>query len=1002
MKPSQRHTIPLDLGAIRARLQAEQGQQYWRSLEEVAATREFEEFLYREFPHQAAEWHDPVSRRRFLQLMGASLALAGLSACSRQPEEKIMPYVRAPEEIVPGKPLFFATALPLGGIANGVLVESHMGRPTKIEGNPEHPASLGATDVFAQAAVLSLYDPERSQVVSNVGRISTWSAFLIAISAALETQRLKKGAGLRVLTETVTSLTLASQFETLRTMFPLAAWHQYEPVTHDTARAGAHLALGEGVNTIYRFDKADVILALEADFLSPGPGSLRYARDFAAKRQVRAGHTAMNRLYVIESTPSLTGAMADHRLPLRPSMIAAFASAVARELGVIAVHDMPGEMPEPQAPWVRAVVRDLQQHRQASVVLVGEQQPPVIHALAHAMNYALGNVGNTVVYTAPVEAQPVDHLGSLDALVRDMEVGKVDMLVLLGGNPVYTAPADLHFAAQLSKVKLRVHLGLYEDETSALCHWHIPEAHTLEAWSDARAYDGTVSLMQPLIAPLYGGKSAHELLAALLGQPERSGYGIVRDYWQSQPHGEDFERFWRTALHDGLVPDTALPPWETRSPSVPTLAAEQPAAAPQGLELIFRPDPTVWDGRFANNGWLQELPKPLTKLTWDNAAMLSPATAERLGLRNEEVVELRYQGRTVRAPVWILPGQADDAVTIHLGYGRWRAGKVGTGTGFNAYALRTSEAPWFGAGLEIRPTGERYALATTQQHHSMEGRHLVRVGTLEHFLAQPHFVHDMAHAPAPELTLYPQHAYEGYAWGMAIDLNACIGCNACTIACQAENNIPIVGKTEVARGREMHWLRIDRYYKGNLDNPETYHQVVICMHCENAPCEVVCPVAATVHSSEGLNDMVYNRCVGTRYCSNNCPYKVRRFNFLQYADTQTPSLKALHNPNVTVRTRGVMEKCTYCVQRINVVRIEAEKENRRIRDGDIVTACQAACPTGAIVFGNINDPHSRVARLRDEPLHYSLLAELNTRPRTTYLAKLRNPNPELTPRQEHG
>ncbi len=1002
MKPSQRQTTPLDLGALRARLQAEQGQQYWRSLEEVAATREFAEFLYREFPHQAAEWHDPVSRRRFLQLMGASLALAGLSACSRQPEEHIMPYVRAPEEIVPGKPLFFATALPLGGIANGVLAESHMGRPTKIEGNPEHPASLGATDVFAQAAVLSLYDPDRSQVVSNAGRISTWSAFLTAISAALETQRLKKGAGLRVLTETVTSLTLAAQFEALRTTFPLAAWHQYEPVTRDTARAGARLALGEEVHTLYHFDKADVILALEADFLSPGPGSLRYARDFTAKRQVRAGHTAMNRLYVIESTPSLTGAMADHRLPLRPSMIAAFARAVARELGAIAAHDMPSEMPEPQAPWVRAVVRDLQQHRQTSVVLVGEQQPPVVHALAHAVNHALGNVGNTVVYTAPVEAQPVDHLESLDALVRDIEAGKVDMLVMLGGNPVYTAPANLHFSEWLSKVKLRVHLGLYEDETSALCHWHIPEAHALEAWSDARAYDGTVSIMQPLIAPLYGGKSAHELLAALLGQPERSGYAIVRDYWQSQHHGENFERFWRTALHDGLVPDTALPHRETKSPSVPTLAGEQPAAAPQGLELIFRPDPTVWDGRFANNGWLQELPKPLTKLTWDNAALLSPATAERLGLRNEEVVELRYQGRTVRAPVWLLPGQADEAVTIHLGYGRWRAGKVGTGTGFNAYALRTSEAPWFGSGLEIHPTGERYALATTQHHHSMEGRHLVRVGTLEHFLAQPHFVHDMAHMPAPELTLYPQHAYEGSAWGMAIDLHACIGCNACTIACQAENNIPIVGKTEVARGREMHWLRIDRYYKGTLDNPETYHQVVLCMHCENAPCEVVCPVAATVHSSEGLNDMVYNRCVGTRYCSNNCPYKVRRFNFLQYADDQTPSLKALRNPNVTVRTRGVMEKCTYCVQRINVARIEAEKENRHIRDGDVVTACQAACPTGAIVFGNINDPHSRVARLRGEPLHYSLLAELNTRPRTTYLAKLRNPNPALTPPQEHG
>ncbi len=1002
MKPPDRKTIPVDLEAIRARLQAERGQQYWRSLEEVAATEEFAAFLAHEFPHQAAAWHDPVSRRRFLQLMGASLALAGLSACARQPEEHIVPYVRPPEEIVPGKPLFFATALPLGGIANGVLAESHMGRPTKIEGNPEHPASLGATDVFAQAAVLSLYDPDRSQVVSHAGRISTWSAFLTAISAPLETQRLKKGAGLRVLTETVTSPTLASQLDTLRTTFPLAGWHQYEPVTCDTARSGARLAFGEPVNTLYRFDKADVVLALEADFLSPGPGSLRYARDFTAKRQVRAGHTAMNRLYVIESTPSLTGAMADHRLPLRPSMMAAFAHAVARELGVFTEHEVPGETPAPLAQWARVVARDLQQHRQTSLVMVGEQQPPGVHALAHAMNHALGNVGSTVLYTAPVEAQPGEHMESLDALVKDMEAGKVDMLVMLGGNPVYTAPADFHFPERLSTVNLRLHLGLYEDETSALCHWHIPEAHALEAWSDARAYDGTVTIMQPLIAPLYGGKSAHELLVALLGQPERSGYTVVRDYWQSQHHGEDFERFWRTALHDGLLPDTALPPRQTPSPSVPTAAAAMPSAAPQGLELIFRPDPTVWDGRFANNGWLQELPKPLTKLTWDNAALLSPTTAARLGLRNEEVVELHYQGRTVRAPVWIMPGHADDAVTIHLGYGRWRAGRVGTGTGFNAYALRTSNAPWFSSGLEIRTTGERYPLASTQHHHSMEGRHLVRSGTLEHFLAQPHFVHDMVHTPPPELTLYPQHAYEGYAWGMAIDLNACIGCNACTIACQAENNIPIVGKTEVARGREMHWLRIDRYYKGTLDNPETYHQVVLCMHCENAPCEVVCPVGATVHSSEGLNDMVYNRCVGTRYCSNNCPYKVRRFNFLQYADYQTPSLQALRNPNVTVRTRGVMEKCTYCVQRINAARIEADKENRHIRDGEVVTACQAACPTGAIVFGDLNDPHSRVTRLKSDPLHYGLLAELDTRPRTTYLAQLRNPHPELMPPQEGG
>jgi MoCo/4Fe-4S cofactor protein with predicted Tat translocation signal len=1000
MNINPRKTMPLDLAAIRARLQTARGQQYWRSLEEVAASAEFQEWMSREFPPQASEWRDAISRRRLLQLMGASLALAGLSACTSQPEEKIMPYVRAPEEIVPGKPLFFATALPLGGIANGVLAESHMGRPTKIEGNPQHPASLGASDVFSQAAVLSLYDPDRSQVVSNAGRISTWNGFLSAIKTSLETLHLKKGKGLRVLSETVTSPTLAQQLQTLLETFPAAAWHQYEPLSRDAVRAGAHLAFGKEVNTIYRFDQAEVILGLETDFLSCGPGTLPYARAFAAKRRVRSGQTAMNRLYVVESTPSLTGVMADHRLPLRASEVAGFARTVAEELGILRARANSRLEIGPQTSWIKAVVSDLRQHRGTSLVLAGEQQPPVVHALAHAINYALGNFGHTVVYTDPVEAHPVDQLESLATLVADMEAGNVEILVILGGNPVYTAPSDFRFADHLAKVKLRIHLSLYEDETSALCHWHIPEAHALETWSDVRAYDGTVTIMQPLITPLYDGKSAHELLAVLGEQKHRSGHDIVRAYWQDRSGELNFEPFWRTALHNGLIADTARPLRDPGPPQVKFTEHDWPAAAAASLELVFRPDATIWDGRFANNGWLQELPKPLTKLTWDNAALISPATAERLGLQNGQVVELHYRGRMVRAPVWLMPGQVDAAVTVHLGYGRWRAGKVGTGTGFNAYTLRTSDAPWFGSGLELRTTDEYYALATTQHHYSMEGRHLIRAGTLEQFLAEPHFARKEDPPPPSGLTLYPPHAYEGYAWGMGIDLNACIGCGACEIACQAENNIPVVGKTEVMRGRAMHWLRIDRYYQGSLEHPETYHQVVLCMQCENAPCEVVCPVGATLHSSEGLNDMVYNRCVGTRYCSNNCPYKVRRFNFFQFADYQTPSLKLLYNPDVTVRSRGVMEKCTYCVQRINAARIEAEKENRNIRDGEVVTACQAACPTEAIVFGDINDPHSRVSRLKAGPLNYGLLTELNTRPRTTYLAKLRNPNPALAREEE--
>jgi MoCo/4Fe-4S cofactor protein with predicted Tat translocation signal len=1019
---SKPESARLDLASIRKRLAASQGQEYWRCLEELCATDEFRALLKRDFPQQAAGWLDGVSRREFLKLMGASLALAGLNACGRAAsiDEKIVPYVNQPEGMIIGKPLFFATAFPLGGVGTGVLVESHEGRPTKIEGNPNHPASLGATDAFAQASILTLYDPDRSQVVSNAGRISTWNAFRTAMNDHLEAERRNGGAGLRILTETVTSPTLANQLRQLLAKFPRAKWHQYEPVNRDNAQAGARLAFGGNVNTIYQFQNADVILSLDADFLFCGPASVRHARDFAEKRRVHQGKADMNRLYVIEATPSVTGSMADHRLALRPSEIPNFAAAVAGKIGLPVQTTLDAR----HSQWIDALVRDLQQHRGSSVVVAGEQQPPIAHALAHAMNQALGNVGKTVIYTDPIEANPVDQLASLRELVKDMDAGAVKILVMLGGNPVFTAPADLGFSERLSKVAVRVHSSLHDDETSAYCHWHIPEAHYLESWGDIRAYDGTVTILQPLIAPLYGGKSSHEIVTALLDASEQTPYDTLRIYWQAQKTPADFDTFWRTALHDGVIPETNLKPkavelrppagWE-KSPQAQAGSPTQDSKpeARNSLEIAFQPDPTLFDGRFANNGWLQELPKPLTKLTWDNAALMSPKTAQRLGLSYRvgttggehgrvfaDVVELRYEGRALRAPAWIVPGHADECVTIHLGYGRTRAGKVGNGTGFNAYGLRTAHAPCYGTGLEIRKTGNQYALACTQFHHSMEGRDLVRAATIEEYGKNPYFAQIEGHQregrhDQPEPSLYKAYKYEGYAWGMAIDVSACIGCNACVTACQAENNIPVVGKTEVTRGREMHWLRIDRYYKGSPDNPETYHQPVPCMHCENAPCELVCPVAATSHSHEGLNDMVYNRCVGTRYCSNNCPYKVRRFNFFQYSDFETPSLKGLRNPDVTVRSRGVMEKCTYCVQRINAAKIEAEKENRQVRDGEIITACQAACPTGAIVFGDINDRASAVTKMKSESLNYGLLAELNTRPRTTYLAKLKNPNPEI-------
>jgi len=961
--------------------------QYWRSLEEAAGTPEFLEFLHREFPSGAAEWTDAFSRRDFLKLMGASLALAGLGACTRQPIEKIVPYVRQPEEIVPGKPLFFATAMQLGGYASGILVESHEGRPTKIEGNPDHPASLGATSIFGQAAILDLYDPDRSQAVTHEGEPGTWEAFLSQMNDALLQQRAGQGAGLRILTGTVTSPTLASQIQQLLGKFPRSKWHQFEPLGSDSLREGALVAFREDVETQYHFAKADIVLSLDSDFLFSHPASLRFTRGFTDRRRVTAGRGEMNRLYSVEASPSITGSMADHRLPMRASDVEAFARALAVKLGAISDE---GGAPNPHSEWMAPLVSDLQEQRGKSIVITGEQQPPAVHALAHAINQALGNFGATVTFTPAVRANPVNQMDSLRELAADMNAGAVEILVILEGNPVFAAPFDLDLARCFSLVELRVHLGSHEDETSALCHWHIPAAHFLETWSDARAFDGTASINQPLIEPLYAGRSSHELLDALMQTPVRNPYDIVRDFWKTQNLWTDFEKGWRKALHDGLIAGTAFP--EKQVSLRPPSSWRRDPPARDGIEIVFRPDPTVWDGRFANNGWLQELPKPLTKLTWENAALVSPATAASKQLHTGDVVEILRRGRKMRAPVWISPGNADNSVTLSLGYGRERAGRVGSGAGFNAYALRTSDALWFDSGAEIIKTGDHHRFAATQHHHSVEGRDIIRAGTLDEFRSKPDFISKMGVAPARDETLYnpTEHQHPGYAWGMAIDLNTCIGCNACVIACQAENNIPVVGKDQVARGREMQWIRVDSYCSGDPANPEISHQPVPCMHCENAPCELVCPVGATVHDNEGLNVQVYNRCIGTRYCSNNCPYKVRRFNFIELNGDLTPSEKLGKNPNVTVRSRGVMEKCTYCTQRINAARITAEEADRKIRDGEIVTACQAACPAEAIVFGDINDPESRVSKLKNHPLNYSMLGELNTRPRTTYLAKLRN------------
>jgi MoCo/4Fe-4S cofactor protein with predicted Tat translocation signal len=1022
MSDSNKH---LDLPSFRARLRADG---YWRSLDELARSgEEFDEFFDREFPQQAIPLAKGVDRRNFVKLMGASVAMAGLAAC-KQPAETIVPYVRQPENLIPGKPLFFASSMPLSGYSTGVLVESHMNRPTKIEGNPDHPSSLGASDAYMQAAVLGLYDPDRSQVVRRLGEISTWSEFIAAVQPALKEAQ-TNGAGFRLLTQTISSPTLAGQIQQLLSQYPGMQWHQWEPVNQDNAREGSRLAFGSYSNTVYHFDKANVVVSLGSDFLGDGPGHLRYSKDFSARRRVRKGSTSMNRLYSIESSPSPTGSLADHRLAVKPSQIEGYARAIAAALGLGA----PGGTTE-NAPWIAALARDLQANRGAVIVVPGDDQPPAVHAIAHAINQALGSIGTAVTITESVEAMPVNQLESLRALVTDMNAGKVKALVMLGGNPVFDAPADFHFRDALIKVPFRVHLSPYYDETSRLAHWHIPETHFLETWGDGRGHDGTVSIQQPLIAPLYNGRSPLEVLGALIGGLDASPYDTVRNYWMARSGGQapspvqasvpaspvpgqagapalQFENTWRKWLNDGVIANTALPAKAvSASLAIPAPATRNPQPATT-LELQLRHDPTIYDGRFANNSWLQELPKPQTKIVWENVLLVGPATAEELKIRpsdgmvNEKttwLVDLEYRGQRMTVPVWVVPGQAPYTLTLTYGYGREQAGHVGNGIGVNAYRLRLSDAMHGGGGAKVTNTDRDCEVACTQEHQNIDAggaREIVRAGTFAEWQHNPSLKKGEEHPADPEqhenISMWPEYKYDQYRWAMSIDTSVCTGCNGCVIACQSENNIPVVGKDQVHRERELHWLRIDRYYKGNPENPEVYHQPVPCMQCENAPCEPVCPVGATSHSGDGLNDMTYNRCVGTRYCSNNCPYKVRRFNFYQYSEYDTPALKGMRNPDVTVRTRGVMEKCTYCVQRINEAKIEAEKQNRRVKDGEIVTACQQACPSEAIIFGDLNDPNSRVSKLKAEPTNYGLLEELNTKPRTTYLATVRNPNPEM-------
>ena len=1035
----------LTLAEVRAKLDGKTGRRFWKNLDELAETPAFHELMREEFPRQSGgmtgEWVDSVSRRGFLKVMGASLALAGMAGCTKQPDEAIFPYIKQPEDLVLGKPMYFATAYPFPTGAIPVLVKSDSFRPIKVDGNPEHPVSKGKSDTFTQATLLDLYDPDRSQHVLHRGETSGWGDFQQEFIAAAK--KTKGGDGIYFLSETITSPTLASQWKQVQGAYPNAKLIQWEPVNQDSSRAASKAAFGSYTDAQYKLEDADIILSLDADFLGgiAHPGFLPLAAGYAERRRYDPDKT-MNRMYVVETMPTVTGFKADHRLALKPSEIANFAAALVN-------GSAPQGASADAQKFFSVLMGDLKASGGRCVVIPGEQAAPGVHAAAYALNAALGAVGKTVIYTETVNPMPSEQMADFKSLVADMNAGKVQWLVILGVNPIYSAPADLDFQDAFAKIPVTVHLGSHVDETGAIANWHINKANYLESWSDARAYDGTISIIQPMIAPMYSGKSAHDVLQTLLENVQLSAYDVVMANAKTYIKG-DFATAWRKSLHDGWVEGTAFPAKAAGGGKSAAGSFPAPAASSSGLEILFRPDPSLYDGRFANVGWLQELPKQVTNLSWNNAVIMSLGTMGQLNLEENDPVKLSFNGRECIGGALMAPGHPDGVVTIHLGFGRGvQAGRVAAGgTGFDAYQIRTSDQPLFLTGATAQKMPGTYDLCVTKVHniehrgsfaqwdlekklsdkegvyslagHEAEERSIIRYATVAEAKKNPNFAHEggasgtligkVGYSPQGEKVPHENSFFADNwkyneqdpstltiqnAWGMAIDLNSCIGCNACIVSCYAENNIPVVGREQVKIGRDMQWLRIDTYFEGDLHAPKAHFQPMACQHCENAGCEQVCPVGATVHTPEGLNTMVYNRCVGTRYCSNNCPYKVRRFNFLLYADYDTESLKFMRNPDVTVRSRGVMEKCSYCVQRIEAVKIEADKENRVIRDGEIVTACQQACPASAITFGNINDKASKVAKVKAEERDYQVLADLNFRPRTTYTAGVINPHPEL-------
>jgi len=1036
MKP-----IPPTSGDARLVTSAPTGRRYWRSLDELADTPEFKEWLQREFPQGASEFTDDVSRRHFLKIMSASFALAGLGvmgAGCRRPVEKLEPFGQQPEGYVHGEPEYYATAMPTRTGAVPLVAKSYEGRPIKIEGNARFPGGNGGTDRYAQASILDLYDPDRAKRFTKDGNAVSRDEALGFLDELSKKFAANQGEDLAFLAESSTSPSRARLQKIIAGKFPKSQWFTCDAIDSGIHQRAATQAFGQPVRPVFHFDKAKVILSLDCDFLGSEDDAHNHIRRFAGGRKPGGG---MSRLYAVESLFTLTGANADHRLRVAANLVSKVAEGIFAQLSE----------PAPSlARWIARCARDLRAHHGEVLAVAGQRQPLEVHLLAWAINLALGGIGNTVTLIPATETAGAD--------LKNLDGGATGTLVILGGNPA----CNMNWSPK-QKPEIVVRLGYYEDETTEKSDWNFPLAHYLESWGDAAAGDGTLVPVQPVIQPLFGGLTELEFLARIAGESQTSPYDIVRATFVGS------EGDWKKFLFNGYLEGSAAKPANLPNDQLTTIP-KLPAIVSLGkdsLEVVFYRDAKMDDGRYANNAWMQELPDPITKLTWDNAVLVSRKTARELGVQNGDVVEITLNGRSVKGPIWTQPGMGDYSIGLALGYGRERAGRVGAGAGFNAYKIFSGK--YIETGAKLRKTGETYPLATTQHHWSMEGRPAVREANLEEFLKNPGFANEMHGAGPPIVaSLYPNPLDEAkktalHQWGMAVDLSACVGCGTCVIACQSENNIPIVGKDQVQRGREMHWLRIDRYYTAStqmekpsdafqkddeqqfaewIDDVQAVNQPMMCHHCEAAPCENVCPVNATVHDQEGLNVMAYNRCIGTRYCANNCPYKVRRFNYLDFNKRPLSELKGplystplthrtagkwdllswwknpdsgmreadewdlikmARNPDVTVRMRGVMEKCTFCTQRIEQAKIAQKVKagaSGGVRLGEAAgtvpkTACQQACPAGAIVFGDISDPDSNVSRLKAQQRNYSVLGDLLTKPRTTYLARIRNPNPNM-------